>query len=200
MNKSRRIDMAGLIGVGKTTCAKKIAKLFDFEFIGEPQLNINSYMGNILGDFYGDKKKYGFLFQIFLCSERIKQYQNLKPGNNYISDRSVYEDLIFSHLLMEQGFIERREYLCHKNVIFQMMELVPKPEKLIYLKCNPETSFERIKMRGREEEKLITLDYIKALSEEYDKFFYDSKILKKLGINVCEIDYNIFNDSPLKQI
>jgi len=197
MNKQNYFVFAGLIGVGKTTCAATISEKYNLNLIEEPQLN-NTYMGNILQDFYNNMERYAFSLQIFLLNERYEQIEKITSLS--ISDRSIYEDQIFCNVLYKNGKIEQREYDCYVKTRNKLIKNIKPPIKLIYLKCSPETAFERIKNRVRKEESNISFEYIKDLSNGYNEFFSDTKTLEELNLDIEVIDYNKFNDLPIELI
>ena len=155
-------------------------------------------MGNILQDFYNNMERYAFSLQIFLLNERYEQIEKITSLS--ISDRSIYEDQIFCNVLYKNGKIEQREYDCYVKTRNKLIKNIKPPIKLIYLKCSPETAFERIKNRVRKEESNISFEYIKDLSNGYNEFFSDTKTLEELNLDIEVIDYNKFNDLPIELI
>lgn len=175
------ISFAGIIGAGKTYLATKLAEKFGTKVIEEPQLNPELFADGILKDFYSDMKRYGFMFQIYLAQARINQLRNLDGFS--ITDRSVYEDLIFSKMLVDDNKMEEREHILHKKILNDLLLSVEKPRVIIKINSSPEDAFNNIKSRGRSEEKNLPFEYLKHLNYYYEKYF---KIF--CGAKIIEID------------
>ena len=63
-----------------------------------------------------------------------------------------------------------------------------KPNVIVYLDVTPERSLERIKLRNRDVETNVSIDYLKNLYDEYQIFLKDISRV----IPVISIDYDHF--------
>ena len=71
---------------------------------------------------------------------------------------------------------------------------IPKPDLIIYLQAKPETLLERIRSRGNEFEKNITLSYLRKITDAYTEYFYSYKESPILIINTSNVDINKSHD------
>src|SRR4030066_143778 len=55
-----------------------------------------------------------------------------------------------------------------------LVPTVPRPDLLIYLQARPEVLLARIRKRGVEYERNISLDYLRLLSDAYNEYFFHS--------------------------
>ena len=161
------ITLAGIIGAGKTTLATNLAKATNLPLYHENVVENQ----RLLDLFYEDRKKNGFHLQIELIVQRYIQQQLITWfENGGIQDRSIYEDMVFISMLVKEGSmtpLQRDTYMNLFNILSRFMR---QPDVIIYLSVGPQIAFERIKKRGRECEKDITLEYLENLKEEYDAF------------------------------
>jgi deoxyadenosine kinase len=176
------IAISGLIGAGKTTLANKLSQHLGINVYYEP-VNDNLY----LNDFYKSPEKYSFAMQIYLFNKRFSQIQKITDG---VQDRTIYEDMVFARCLYESGLMNDRDYNTYFEFMQNMKLYIRKPDYIIHLNVSPEESIRRIKMRKRECESTITLEYLQHLNENYKKFV--KEISKE--IRVIEIDYENFID------
>lgn len=185
------IVIAGLIGAGKSSLAKRLGEALGWEVAYEAVAG-NPY----LADFYKDMKKYGTIMQLWLLNHRFRQHKELitKISNGTIAgavgDRSVVEDTIFARMLHESGNITDRDLNTYLD-IFDALALrdLAYPEIMIYLDCSAETALKRIQSRGREAEKNIPLAYLQDLRAHYLDFLSE---YKKTGVNILSIPYETF--------
>jgi len=160
------IGIAGLIGAGKSTLAKALGEHMGLPVYYEP-VQDNEY----LSDFYTDTAKYAFSMQIYLLNRRFQQHQEIIwQGSGAIQDRTIYEDAIFAKTLLNSGLMDERDFQTYLNLFKNMSNFMCRPNFIIYLDIQPETSMARIKMRSRDVESEISLDYLKMLYKEYEKF------------------------------
>ena len=174
------ISIAGLIGAGKTTLATALGKVLDLPVHYEP-VSDNAY----LEDFYKDMKRYGFPLQIYLLNKRFRQQQQIVwEGRGGVQDRTIYEDAIFAKMLHDDGLMEAREYQTYLSLFNNMSNFMRKPNVIVYLDVSPEESLRRIKMRSRECESSLPLEYLVKLSKAYEDFLEDiSQIIPVLRVN-----------------
>ena len=178
------IGIAGIIGAGKTTLAKALGEHLQLDVHYEPVID-NEY----LDDFYRETRKYAFAMQIYLLNRRFQQHQEIIwRGKSAVQDRTIYEDSIFAKMLAKTGLMDERDYRTYVDLFRNMSNFMCKPSVIIYLDVSPEASAERIRMRSRDVESRIPLDYLKALHEGYQDFVESiSKV-----IPVIRVDYERF--------
>lgn len=163
------IGIAGLIGAGKSTLAKALGEQIGLPVYYEP-VQDNEY----LADFYADTAKYAFATQIYLLNRRFQQHQEIIwGGQGAVQDRTIYEDAIFAKSLVNLGLMDDRDYRTYLSLFRHMSNFMCRPNIIIYLDISPETSFERIKMRSRDVESEISLEYLEMLHKEYEIFIED---------------------------
>ncbi|MBA7641515.1 deoxynucleoside kinase [candidate division WOR-3 bacterium] len=183
MEKFKYLVVEGIIGVGKTSLAEMLTKRLNAKRVLEV-IEENPF----LADFYKDMDAYAFQTQIFFLLSRHKQQIELKQmelfSTNLLSDYMFEKDKIFANLTLNETEISLY------NKIFDILKKdILKPSLIIYLQVDPARALSRIKKRARPFEKNITLDYLKALNEAYNQFFFHYESSPLLIINVNEIDF-----------
>lgn len=160
------IGIAGLIGAGKSTLATALGELTGLPVYYEP-VQDNEY----LADFYTDTAKYAFSMQIYLLNRRFQQHQEIIwNGGGGVQDRTIYEDAIFAKTLLNLGLMDERDYRTYLSLFKHMSNFMCRPNIIIYLDIQPETSMKRIQMRSRDVESGISLEYLEMLYREYEVF------------------------------
>jgi deoxyadenosine kinase len=145
-----------------------------------------------LEDFYKDMKRYGFPLQIYLLNKRFRQQQQIVwEGRGGVQDRTIYEDAIFAKMLRDDGLMEEREYQTYLSLFNNMSNFMRKPNVIVYLDVTPEQSYERIKMRSRECESSLPLEYLIKLSRAYEDFLEDISQI----IPVLRVDWSSFRSA-----
>ncbi len=178
------IGIAGMIGAGKSTLATLLAEYLEIDVYYEPVAD-NAY----LEDFYRDTKRYAFATQIYLLTRRFQQHQEIIwRGGSAVQDRTIYEDSVFAAMLAEQGLLDQRDYETYLKLFKHMSNFMCKPNVIVYLDVEPELSLERIRMRSRDVESGITLEYLTDLYRHYTQFI---KNISKT-IPVISVDYRRF--------
>ena len=180
------IGIAGMIGAGKSTLAAALGRHLDLPVYYEPVAD-NEY----LEDFYRDTKRYCFATQIYLLNRRFQQHQEIIwRGGGGVQDRTIYEDAVFAKMLVDIGLMEERDYSTYVNLFRNMSNFMCRPNVIIYLDVSPERSMERVRMRSRDVESGITLEYLTALSVEYNRFIESIS----RTVPVIRVDWDRFRD------
>lgn len=138
-----------------------------------------------MADFYKDPKKYSFNLQIYLLNVRFKQHQqiiwNAKGG---IQDRTIYEDSVFAKVLRDGGLMEERDYKTYISLFSNMSNFMKKNTLIVHLDVSPQESLDRIKMRSRNCESNVSLEYLQGLYSAYEEFLRDiSKVVPVIRVN-----------------
>lgn len=183
------IAVAGNIGSGKTTLAKKLSKHFGWEPHYE-KIEDNPY----LISFYDDMQRWSFNLQIYFLNSRSRHILEIRKSNKtIIQDRTIYEDAyIFAPNLHDMGLMSSRDYNNYQALFELMTSFLQPPDLMIYLRASVPTLVKQIQKRGREYENSIRLDYLQKLNERYEEWIEKYKKGKLLIINV---DENNFSES-----
>ncbi|RMG57755.1 MAG: deoxynucleoside kinase [Deltaproteobacteria bacterium] len=173
----------GPIGVGKTSLARQLAKVFQARLVLE-----EAEKNPFLERFYEDREKYAFQTQIFFLLSRYRQQRELIQGNlfeqNVVSDYIFQKDKIFAYINLEED-----ELKLYESLYRLLGANVPKPDLVIYLQAKPEVLLARIKKRNNPYERNINLEYLKALADAYNEFFFHYRETPLLVVNTSEIDF-----------
>ena len=192
------ISIEGNIGVGKSTFINilKSKWLGGCEVIYEPvdmwKNLVNSDGKNILQTFYENIPRWAYSFQNVACITRMMKIENTIRNSSaqYIFlDRSLGTDKnVFEAMLYDQGHLTQIEHSMYNLWCdFYHQYIRPQDNQIyIYLKASPETCINRIKKRGRIEEKTIELDYLKGLNDYHDKWLLNEP---NLVIIDCEEEF-----------
>ena len=113
-----------------------------------------------------------------------------------VQDRTIYEDIIFAKMLYKNGKISRLDFSTYKELHYKFVELLKFPDTIIYINVTPREALRRIKRRGRDCEKNITIEYLKGLKEGYNSWI--KKISK--SVNVIEISENYKIEDVIESI
>ncbi len=180
---SKYIVIDGPIGVGKTSLASLIAEGLDARLILE-RAEDNPF----LSDFYRDPERYRFQTQTFFLLNRFSQQEEMLQPDLFtqvtISDYLFAKDRIFASLNLSE------HELALYDQIYRMLETrIVRPDLVIFLQANTDALLRRIKQRGRHFEKDISADYIAAVNEAYNQFFFRYSDTPLLVINTSEIDF-----------
>ncbi|NOY97914.1 MAG: deoxynucleoside kinase [Chloroflexi bacterium] len=180
------VVVAGNIGAGKTSLTERIGSRLgwrsDFESVAD-----NPY----LSDFYADMHTWSFHLQIFFLGHRAEQYREAaRDPRSAILDRSIYEDAyIFARALHHMGNLSERDFLAYRRLFDLIVEGLPRPGLLIYLKAPVDVLMERIRRRARNMETGITAEYLSLLESFYDEWLGPFDLCPVLTIRTDNLDY-----------
>jgi len=180
------VAVAGNIGVGKTTLVQKLCDILNWTPFYEPESD-NPY----LPDFYKDMQTWAFQSQVFFLTRRLRAHKNLcSHTGSVIQDRSVYEDAeIFAHNLYRQRQIAERDYQTYRELYQALVEFLPPPDLVLYIKASVPTLQKRIKLRGRDYEEEIDPAYLKQLNVLYDSWTEEFDLCPVLTIPGDDLDF-----------
>ena len=201
------ISVEANVGAGKSSFLKIFGNRWSDEFniIYEPleewQEKYSDVDNNILGLFYGDIPRWGYTFQSNAFITRIQKYENEKVQNKInLTERSILSDHhIFAQMLYDDGKMNEIEWKLYQNWFGWLSDKFnAKPDAIIYLRCDPQIAYERVKKRARSEEDTISLEYLTRLSEYHDKWLLNEKNIPVKIVNVDE-DF-IGNDRKINEM
>jgi len=184
------ISIAGLIGAGKSTLAAALGETIGVPVYFEPiaEADTNHY----LADFYADMRQYSFPLQVHLLNKRFRQQQEIIWSDaGAIQDRSIYEDSVFASVLAADGLMDARDYATYLSLFSTMSRFMQRPDVIVYLDVSPEESLRRIRLRRRECESDMTLEYLVKLAAAYEDFIADIS----RSVHVIRIDYSEFRSA-----
>jgi deoxyguanosine kinase len=166
----RYIAVEGCIGVGKTTLARNIAHLFNYDMLLE-----QSQDNPFLARFYQDPKSTALPTQLFFLFQRANQLQQLRQDDMFepvrVADFLIEKDRLFARVTLDDDELNIYQQVYDKLVID-----APRPDLVIYLQAPVNVLSDRIRQRGNPTEQQISSDYLRVLNDAYTEFFhyYDS--------------------------
>jgi len=182
----RFIAIAGNIGVGKSTLTRLLSERLGWEPFYEA-VSDNPY----LADFYQDMTRYAFHSQIFFISRRLRHHRRLLDfPNSVVQDRSVYEDAeIFARNLFEQCHILPRDYHTYRELYEVLIQFLPPPDLVVYLRASVPTLLDRISQRGRSFEQNIAPAYLDQLNSLYAAWMESFTLCPVLTVPADDLDF-----------
>ena len=188
----RFIAIEGPIRVGKTTLADLLADRLQGYRIRDDEEN------PFLEAFYQEKPGAAFQAQFHFLIQRFKQWQALDVGAEFdrliISDYIFEKDKIFAYLNLNDA-----ELKVYDEYYEMFAEQVPIPDLVIYLQAKPEALRKRIEKKKVPFEPRISDDYLQAVVNAYEHFFFHYKSSDLLVIETSEIDF-VDRNEDLKQL
>ncbi|MFC1535992.1 deoxynucleoside kinase [Candidatus Neomarinimicrobiota bacterium] len=177
------IAIEGPIGVGKTSLVKLLAEKLSARTILE-QFEENPF----LADFYDDPERFAFQTQLYFLLKRYQQQQELKQvdifHNLIVTDYMFIKDRLFASLNLNE-----KELALYETVANLLERNVINPDLVIYLQADTDTLMKNIHKRKRSFEKNMSRDYIDALNQVYNEYFFRYQDTPLLIINTNNIDF-----------
>jgi len=180
------IVVAGNIGVGKSTLVNSLCSYMVCDPFFEP-VTENPY----LADFYQDIPAWSFHSQIFFLAHRLRIHQDImSQANSVVQDRSIYEDAeVFAHNLYLQGKFSRRDYATYRVLYESLIDFLPPPDLVIYLRASTTTLLHRIEKRNRAYEQSIAPAYLDQLNSLYQRWIDGYHLSPVLTVPADDIDF-----------
>ena len=172
------VSIAGNIGVGKTTLAKKLAGLLHCEVLYEPY-DTNPYLPEV----YAGKRELALDCQLYFLTARAEQLNPavLGDGRLWLSDYVFDKELIYAGRLLDE-----RQFLLYEEIYHPFAAKVADPVLVIFMHDSAENCLERVHSRNRPYEQKIELPFLENLSEDYDRLFADWKACPVIHVPKCE--------------
>jgi len=197
MNSGKVTIVEGIIGAGKSTFSKELAKA-----LGENTLlllepdekdNANPY----LSSFYEDQHRWAFTMQVHLLQARYKMHLNaqwhaMNGNGNAVLDRSYFGDTAFARLQIKNGVMTEDEFETYRGIYHSMTSTVLLPNFCVHLIVDPNVAIDRIKTRmeeetGRKCETTIDMNYLYNLHEEN---LHMISVLNSQGVDIIEVPWD----------
>ncbi len=177
----RHIVIEGPIRVGKSTLAKALAEQLHARRILDADDN------PFLTDFYEEKPGSAFRAQMYFLYERHRRLLESSPEANpapIVSDFLFEKDKIFAYLNLDN-----EELKLYERYFEMLAPSVPAPDLVIYLQAKPEVLRKRVSKKADPAETQISPEYVEAVANAYEHFFFRYSASNLLVVDTSEIDF-----------
>uniref|UniRef100_A0A9L0IJ38 Thymidine kinase 2, mitochondrial n=1 Tax=Equus asinus TaxID=9793 RepID=A0A9L0IJ38_EQUAS len=164
--KKSVICVEGNIASGKTTCLEFFSNTADIEVFMEPVAKWRNVRGhNPLGLMYRDACRWGLTLQTYVQLTMLNQHTRPQTSPVRLMERSIHSArYIFVENLYRSGKMPEVDYVVLSEWFDWIVRNIDvSVDLIVYLRTTPETCYQRLKMRCREEEKVIPLERIAPL-------------------------------------
>jgi deoxyadenosine/deoxycytidine kinase len=136
-------------------------------------------------------RAWAFHLQIFFLGHRAHMHLALaRDPRSAIVDRSIYEDAeIFARASLELGNVTRRDYDSYRTVYQLVIDALPAPDLLLFLKAPVSVLVRRIRERARDIEKGITPEYLSLLDRYYEDWLSRFDLCPVLTLRTDDLDF-----------
>ncbi|XP_021564580.1 thymidine kinase 2, mitochondrial isoform X5 [Carlito syrichta] len=193
--KKSVICIEGNIASGKTTCLKFFSNTTDVEVLTEPVHKWRNVHGhNPLGLMYDDASRWGLTLQTYVQLTMLEQHMHPQMTPVRLMERSIYSArYIFVENLYRSGKMPAVDYVVLSEWFDWIIRNIDVSiDLIVYLRTTPETCYQRLKMRCREEEKLIPLEYLDAIHCLYEEWLIKGSLFPVAApVLVIDADYHM---------
>jgi len=177
-DKPQLVSVAGNIGVGKTTLAKKLAGLFGCELLLEPY-DKNPFMPDV----YAGKKELALDSQLFFLTSRAVQLNT----NRLVAGRICISDYIFDkERIYSKRLLDAQQLALYEQIYPPFAAQVTSPVLVIYMRDPEENCLQRIHGRNRPYEQKIELKFLRGLDSDYERLFKQWKTCPVIRISTSQ--------------
>jgi len=171
----------GPIRVGKSTLAKVLAEQLHARRIFDCEDN------PFLGDFYDEKTGAAFRAQMYFLYERHRRLMQIQTEDSaapIVSDFLFERDKIFAYINLDN-----EELKLYERYFGMLSSSIPAPDLVIYLQAQPDVLLKRVSKKGDPTEKQISPEYLEAVANAYEHFFFRYSASNLLVVDTSEIDF-----------
>lgn len=177
----RYIVIEGPIRVGKSTLARVLAEQLHARRVFDCEHN------PFLSDFYDEEPGSAFRAQMYFLYERHRRLIETRPEDGpapVVSDFLFEKDKIFAYLNLDN-----EELKLYEKYFDMLAPSVPTPDLTIYLQARPEVLRKRVSKKDDPAERDISPEYLEAVANAYEHFFFRYSASNLLVVDTTEIDF-----------
>jgi deoxyguanosine kinase len=179
----RHIAVEGPIRVGKSTLARALAEKLHARRIYDCEGEENPF----LTDFYEEKPGSAFSAQMYFLYERHRRLMETHPADSaapIVSDFLFEKDKIFAYINLDN-----EELKLYEQYFDMLVPSVYTPDLVIYLQAKPDVLQKRVSKKGDPAETEISPEYLEAVVNAYEHFFFRYSGSNLLVVDTSEIDF-----------
>lgn len=169
--KKTVICIEGNIASGKTTCLEYFSRTSNVEVLTEPISKWRNVRGhNPLGLMYQDPTRWGLTLQTYIQLTMLDRHLATIAAPVRMMERSIYSaKYIFVQNLFKSGKMPEVDFAVLSEWFDWITGNIHIPVDLIvYLQTSPQTCYERLNQRCREEEKVIPMEYLESIHQLHE--------------------------------
>ncbi|HSW02105.1 MAG TPA: 2-amino-4-hydroxy-6-hydroxymethyldihydropteridine diphosphokinase [Sedimentisphaerales bacterium] len=159
----RLVCVSGVIGVGKTTLARKLAESVPATVLCEPY-DTNPFLSQV----YAGKTELALDSQLYFLVHRAEQLScdHLASDRVFVTDYVFHKELIYARRLLDG-----EQLRLYESIYPSFARRVATPSVVVYLEDSPANCLERIHRRNRPYEQRLKLEFLEALDADYKRLF-----------------------------
>ena len=140
-----------------------------------------------LAEFYNEKPGAAFRAQMYFLYERHRRLLEAHLEDStvpVVSDFLFEKDKVFAYINLDN-----EELKLYERYFDMLAPSVPAPDLVIYLQAKPDVLQKRVSKKGDPSETEISPEYLEAVSNAYEHFFFHYSASNLLVVDTSEIDF-----------
>lgn len=178
------------IAAGKSTLLPKLAAELGWEALQEPV--DDPEFTRLLEAFTSSPHDASqrIAFQEYITERRAQMVSQLPTHKNYLIERSLYSDLIFTQANFLSMSSLDEQYMLHYHSIQRRLQDAPMINAVVYLRTEPEIAYQRLLNRARSAEDGTPLHYLRDIHHYHEAIL--PQVCRSMGTPLLIIDWNDF--------